>query len=427
MGGGALGVTASDELHKYGDEYWLYMSGGNALGTPIFVGFEPFSPPATRQLDPDRVQVSDDYLRIDIKPSTRSGVITVLKVRVNHFLGVMAGDVIRFQGFNKNVFWYNQGTGPANIGTMQGWNGYEDQGTFNLTRGAAVYSGTGDYEHLWGYNIVNSLYKNTDLLYEQWGIIVTNLYSGVIWEYRNSGGTTWQDGGIRFLDDGSYAGIGTTFGGYNYQTTDGPNCGSFSMTIGSTRGVMEQTLSGLRPIQGTGCRRQFGTFTVSGTIGNQSYSGWGLFENQRVTPAQTTTTTTSATTTSTSTTQSTTSVSTTTSVTSTTATSTTSSRLPTTLSLGVSPGALTLGQTGTASGRLLDASGGAVGGRSITIQVSSDSVTWTNAVKVTTAPDGFYSVSGTAKARGVFFERAVFAGDGQFMPITSPIVQYTVA
>ncbi len=426
LSGGVRAVTLNDELHKYGDEYWLYMSGGNTLGVPVFVGFEPFSPPTIQQVSSDEVLIYDSYLRLDLRPSLRAGVITVLNVRPNHFLGVSVGDVIRLQAFSKAAFWYNQGTGPANIGSIQGWNGYEEQGSFNLTRGSTVYYGTGDYEHAWGYNVVKTLYQNTDLLYEQWGIMVTNLYSAVIWEYRNTEGVVWQDGGILFLDNGTYNTLGSAFSGFGYKTTDGLNCASLGMTIGSSRGQLQLTLSNFRSMEGNGCRRQFGAFDVTGTLGGQAFSGWGTFETQRVSVATTTTTSTTTTSTTTATTATTTSTTTTT-TSSSTVSSTSSARIASSLTLLISPNPLLLGQTGTASGTLTDSTGSGIGGRSVTIQVSSDQISWSTAVKLTTAPDGSFSVTGKAKSTGTFYERVVFGGDAIYSSGTSPVVTYVVS
>jgi hypothetical protein len=391
LSGGVQGVAAKDDLQHYGNEYWVFASGDPGLPTPVFVGVYPGTAVSTRQVNSSYVVVSNSFAKLEMDPLTGSMNLTILGVSNSGFRGVQKGDRFLFTPFSTKAYWYDDGV-PFNIGSIKGYNGYEWQGSVVLVRGGHPYVGSGDFEHVWGYGINAALYSSSkEVTYEQWAIIVTNQFSGVIWQYSNKNGQTWQDGGILFLNDGTYNRLGSTVSGYPYSTTDGTNCQSFAMSIGSTRGQVSLNMSsGTSLLPTANCSREISTFLVSGTVSGVPVKGWAVVEAQRVssTPPP--------------------------------PPPPPPSPIGTSITLSISPSSVVAGGKVTASGTLLDSKGAALSGKTVIIQTSKDQVVWSNTATLTTRADGSYSMTGPAPYS--FYSRAVFNGDSTYSASTSPVV-----
>ncbi|HME18453.1 MAG TPA: hypothetical protein VKF15_01805 [Nitrososphaerales archaeon] len=396
LSGGVQGVTASDDLTHYGNEYWVFASGDSGFPTPVFVGVYPGTTISARQVNSSYVVVTNSYAKFEMNPLTGSMNLTILEIRNSGFRGVQKGDRFLFTPFSTKPYWYDNAV-PFNIGSIKGYNGYEWQGSVSMIRGNNQYAGSGDFEHVWGYGINAALYSPMkEIAYEQWAIIVTNRFSGVIWQYTNKFGQTWQDGGVLFLDDGTYNRLGSTVSGYQYSTSDGTNCQSFAMVIGSSRGQLSLNMSsGTSLLPTASCSREISAFSVSGTIGASTpFAGWAVVEAQR------------------------------------------SGSAPpppppppppsltgTSISLSISPSSVVAGGKVTASGTLVDSKGQALAGETVIIQTSKDQVNWGTSATLTTRSDGSFSTTGPAPYS--FYARAVFNGDSSHSSSTSTVVAVT--
>ena len=100
---------------------------------------------------------------------------------------------------------------------------------------------------------------------------------------------------------------------------------------------------------------------------------------------------------------------------------------PTSLSITASPKRPAVGATVTISGTLTDTiSGNALLSKAITIQRSSDQVTWTTIGTATTNSAGSYTFQTSFSTSGVVYLRATFGGDQFQQTATSSIVSVRV-
>jgi GH25 family lysozyme M1 (1,4-beta-N-acetylmuramidase) len=98
---------------------------------------------------------------------------------------------------------------------------------------------------------------------------------------------------------------------------------------------------------------------------------------------------------------------------------------PALLTLAPSNPAPKTGQTVTFTGTLIDRTGAAIAGRTVTVStLAADGVTWTPVGTATTTSTGAYSLPLVVTAPGSY--RASFAGDGDFKPAVSPAVAVTL-
>lgn len=396
LSGGVKGVTPNDELSHYGDEYWYLAGFGTNFPEPIGVGFctaacSWYGAPSSMTVSGSTVTIENDALRIVSEPLEFRLTVIVKRTQIG-FFGVKGGDVIEFEPFSRKAYWYNLGF-DKDIAGATDVNGYEWIGTMRLIRGSVTYEGVGDYEHFWGNNIHNVLYKTPDV-YEHWTIIVTDFFSVVISHYKSRTGEEWQDGGILFLDDDTYDVLGSSVGGYAYATRDPQGCARpFSMIVGTHRGTATLLTSNFQILYGGSCDITAAVFDVTGDLEGRKFTGRGIAELQRPDSAPPPPPPTPKT---------------------------------TFLTLATSPNPSRVGESVLISGKLSDAQGAGVAGKMILIQTSFDQVTWSTKFKITTQTDGTYGVNATSKVPMTVYVRAVFQGDTSYVTSTSPTVTHVV-
>jgi hypothetical protein len=280
-------------------------------------------------------------------------------------------------------------------------NGYEDHGIFSLIRGGVVILKDQilDYEHAWGDNLKNGMYNN-GVVYESWGSFVArnndgkDLLIGIVWWVKTDTGEEWQDGFLRFLDDGVYHRIGTTIGGSSYSVEDiSTKCDEFLLAIPTPRGQLSMHLlpnqQKLVRKNVDACTYQFVMHDIEGTLGTELIKGRITWETQRKSPIPK------------------------------------EDLKATTLSISTSPNPSLLGEEVTVSGRLTDQASNGMSGKPITIQFSLDNIAWSTAAKVSTYPNGTYSYKAKGNTAGSFYVRSVFPGDSTFAGSTSPVIVHT--